>query len=696
MKKGLKLSTKLVIGFGLALLLTIIIAIVSIFGLTMATNGFVEYRALARETNEAGRIQANMLKAEINVEKFIETGDKKYVNDYKEAKELMLTLIKEGRDLIKNEERLGDLKLIEDEFTTYDKTFNELQTLYEERDNLVYNIVNVYGHEMVAGLTELMDILESQQEYEKAYYVGRVQERILLGRIYTAKYLDTNGNKEMKRARLELETEFDNVIGDLRTSLTGTTYMNTLNDVVKRKNEYIDGLVRLEEIIKTRNDLIENQLNRIGPLIADIVEEMKLEVKERQDIVGPQLQSTNQMIITVVVVVALFSILIAILIAIIIIRSVNKQLGGDPGYLASIANTISKGILTFDSLHDGKKKVGLFADMIYMTETLEKKSEMIREIADGNLTIDVELASKDDEVGNSLVKMVDKLNEIIKQVNVSVEQISEGSSQVSDSSQSLSQGSSEQASSLEEITASLNQISSQIQANTEGAVNTNKLAEDTLQNSIKGNNQMDELVKAMDDVNKSANDIKNIVKIIDDIAFQTNLLALNADIEAARVGKYGKGFAVVANSVRNLASKSQKSVKETTGMVEETLRNIERGSNLVVLTSKQLADIKESSQDVASISNEVSESSQEQARGIEQISTGLGQIEEVVQSNSANAEENAAASEELSAQVTRLKELVSYFNIKKENMLESFDSQRSNKKTDKKETKELLPVKDDE
>jgi len=192
----------------------------------------------------------------------------------------------------------------------------------------------------------------------------------------------------------------------------------------------------------------------------------------------------------------------------------------------------------------------------------------------------------------------------------------------------------------------------------------------------------------MENINKSANEIKNVVRIIDDIAFQTNLLALNADIEAARVGKYGRGFAVVASSVRSLASKSQKSVKETTEMVNLAIKNIEKGTQLVELTSKQLEEIRKGSNDVASISNSVSESSQEQTKGIEQISTALSQVEDVVQSNSANAEENAAASEELSSQAQRLRELISYFKVKKDNQLTA----QNNKYINSKEKKELVPV----
>jgi methyl-accepting chemotaxis protein len=212
------------------------------------------------------------------------------------------------------------------------------------------------------------------------------------------------------------------------------------------------------------------------------------------------------------------------------------------------------------------------------------------------------------------------MNNIISQIDDSVEQIATGN-QISESSQSLSVGSSKQAASLEEMTASIDEIASKVQQNVENSRKPMIFAKETKAVSDKGNKQMKELVLAMEKVNKSAEDIKKIVKVIDDIAFQTNLLALNADIEAARVGKYGRGFAVVANSVRNLAAKSGLSVKETTTMIEEVIKNINEGNNLVKITAEQLEKITESSVKLSLIANEVAEASQEQANGIEQIST---------------------------------------------------------------------------
>jgi methyl-accepting chemotaxis protein len=292
---------------------------------------------------------------------------------------------------------------------------------------------------------------------------------------------------------------------------------------------------------------------------------------------------------------------------------------------------------------------------------------MAKTMADGDLSIDKLIVKSKDEIGllsNSFNQMLENTNEVLSQVNNSVEMVSSGSMQVSQSSQSLSQGASEQASSLEEITSSITQMNSQTKQNTENAITVNGLSKNSKDNAEQGNKQMIQLVSAMEGINKSAGEIKKVVKTIDDIAFQINLLALNANVEAARAGKYGKGFAVVAEEVRNLAIRSANSVKETTVMVEDVINNIENGNNLVTLTSKQLAEIVEGAAKVADLVEEVATASKEQSQGLDQISTALGQIDTVTQSNTANAEESASASEELASQAQQLKAVVSRFKLR--------------------------------
>jgi len=290
---------------------------------------------------------------------------------------------------------------------------------------------------------------------------------------------------------------------------------------------------------------------------------------------------------------------------------------------------------------------------------------VFKHLAEGDLTLKVEgdYRGDFDVLKTALNESLRSINETLSQVNIAVDQVAEGSVQVSQASQSLSQGASEQASSLEEITSSTTEIASQTKQNTDNALRMNTLARSAQENATHGNEQMKELVAAMNDINTSAEEIKKVVKTIDDISFQINLLALNANVEAARAGKYGKGFAVVAEEVRNLAVRSAESVKDTTRMVEEAIANIQRGNQLVDSTASQLNQIVSGASQVSEIAEEVATAGREQTQGLEQISLGLNQIDQVTQSNTASAEQSASASEELSSQAQQVKSMLSRFKI---------------------------------
>jgi|GEM_PF-783571 len=350
-------------------------------------------------------------------------------------------------------------------------------------------------------------------------------------------------------------------------------------------------------------------------------------------------------------------------VAISITRRVTRSVGGEPAEIAAIADEVALGGLSMD-LGDAEDSSGIRRSLAGMVASLKTKAEALKLVAEGDLTAEVELASERDEFGAALRDTVDSLGDILGQVSGSVEQVAAGASQVSSAAQSLSQGAAEQAASVEEISAALVEINGQTAQNSQNALQMNGLAKTALEKADGGNASMKELVAAMADINRSSEDVKKIVKAIDDIAFQINLLALNANVEAARAGKYGKGFAVVADEVRSLAVRSADAVKETTRMVEESIGKMEKGNELVHLTADKLEEIAGGSGKLAALADEVANACAEQSRGLEQISQGISQIDQVTQSTSSSAEESAAAAEELASQAGQLKDMVERFKLR--------------------------------
>lgn len=284
---------------------------------------------------------------------------------------------------------------------------------------------------------------------------------------------------------------------------------------------------------------------------------------------------------------------------------------------------------------------------------------------EGNLDVSITSKSKD-EIGNltrSFMKMIDKINHVITSINTASDQVAAGSNQVSESSMSLAQGATEQASSIEELIATINQIAAQTKANAENASSTQKIVDLSRTHAEEGNQQMVGMLSAMQTINDSSKNISRIIKVIDDIAFQTNILALNASVEAARAGQHGKGFAVVSEEVRNLAARSAEAARETTTLIEGSIKHVAEGTKIANETASALTQIVEGITKAATLVNDIAVASNEQAIGVQQINIGITQISDVVHTTSATAEETAAASQELSSQAELLKNQVAQFKL---------------------------------
>ena len=302
-----------------------------------------------------------------------------------------------------------------------------------------------------------------------------------------------------------------------------------------------------------------------------------------------------------------------------------------------------------------------------LTDVLQNETYILNEMAEGNFSVHSErdeyYIGEFEQLMRSMKKISCGLSELLLQISRSADNVAAGSEQVSSGSQNLAQGTTEQAASVEELTGMMSEISDQAYRNSRDAQEASEKAQMVKENATESSRSMQEMVKAMAEISGKSDEIRKIVKTIEDFSFQTNILALNAAVEAARAGDRGKGFSVVANEVRSLANQSSAASKSTAALIQSSLQAVENGRKIANETDNALAEVVSGIDNVSELLFHITDASSKQFDANRQVTENINLISEVVQTNSATAEECAAASEELASQAQLLKELVSHFKL---------------------------------
>ena len=532
---------------------------------------------------------------------------------------------------------------------------------------IVTVIVSLFG---VYNVAKSLDVFYNKA-FTASYTAGNLRASVQnIGR--TILSIATEG---VNVARQEQLAEIDAILSEMDTNLTilkeqmpDNELVNQLRESLKNQKQYREPVI---EALKEGDDekallLYGKDYEPNAEKTRECLEAITAYSKTNAEIYLERGHEVRQRMTAVILVLSFLLLIITVVFCFFITKGITEPVRE----VREAARNLAEGNLSIQLKYRSGDELGELADSFRETiralnDYVSAVEEGLLAVGNGKLNYHPETAFKGDFValGKAMEQITSLLNRAIMQIACTADQVAGGSEQVAGGAQVLSQGATEQAGSMEELAANINEISDSVKSNANDSVMTSKKVDEVSGLVTRSSDEMKAMVHAILEIRENSSAIGSIVKEIEDIAFQTNILALNASVEAARAGEAGRGFSVVASEVRHLAAKTREASGMMARLAAQTTEKVDGGTSAADKTARALDKVVKGTEEIGAMVDRISRSSVRQAESIIQIRQSMEMVSEIVQGNSATAEESAASSEELSAQAQVLKKLVEEFEL---------------------------------
>ncbi|MEQ8335589.1 methyl-accepting chemotaxis protein [Nisaea sp.] len=639
MLKNVRISTKMYGGFAIIFAFLLLIAFTAWTNISDAERVFSRYRAIALQSNQAGRVQANLLEARLAVRNFIIDGSPKSIETVNTRVGKTVALKDEFESMVERPQRKGLIASSADSLKTYAGSFAEVTDLQAVRNELVFGTLDVVGPQMEKKLTAIMQSAYEDQDAKAAFLAAVVQRNLLLMRLYATKYLVTNDKAAFERVVKE-SAEMQKNDKVMLAELQDPTRRALAEEVDTLQKTYDTAFRKVDETITARNGIIEDRLDMIGPKVAQDMEELKLDIKAEQDTLGPQASADMQNAVTTTVTVSIISLIIGALAAWLISNSISRPIVMITASMKNLAEGDKASEIPGrdhrDEIGDMAAAVQVFKDNMIENDELAERELAAAKAREERAGV-IEKLTQDFDAGisellgaltSSATEMeatAGSMSQIADQTNSRASAVAAAAEQASANVQTV-------ATAAEELSSSISEIGRQVSHSSE-----------TSTRAVSQVNATNEQVKGLA---KTAQQIGDVINLISDIAEQTNLLALNATIEAARAGEAGKGFAVVASEVKNLATQTAKATEDISRQIGGVQSETDAAVNAMEGIAATIGELNEVATAIAAAVDEQGAATGEIARNVEEASAGTREVTtNITEVTQAASETGSAASE---------------------------------------------------